>query len=105
MSAEEVFQIATGALRTDAGTWRAQIANANTIQQKLSGLHFGTFESVSFGVVMAAYEHMWTFAHERMKEAVVEFEAAGRALENIANKYERVEAERSRALQRLRDGR
>jgi hypothetical protein len=112
MTAEEVLEVATGALRADATAWRAQITHANEIQQKLAGLHFGIFESVTFGVVMAAYQEIWTFTRDRMQEAATQFEAAGRTLESIADKYERIEAERQRQMRqyeqellRLRQGR
>jgi hypothetical protein len=86
-TAEQV-QVATDALRTEAGVWDAQSTQLGAIQSKVSGLTFSRLEAGIFQVLVSVNDDLVNHVTARCGEGKTQMAAIASTLRSVADTYD-----------------
>lgn len=95
------IQVATDALRTEAGVWEAQSTQLASIASKVGGLTFSRLEAGIFQVLVSVNDELVTTVTQRSGEGQTEMTEIASTLRTVAQTYDTEEAANEHALRNL----
>ena len=81
-------QVATGALRTEAGVWDAQADQLGAIQSKVSELTFSRLEAGIFQILVSVNDDLVNHVSTRCGEGQTQMSAIASTLRSVADTYD-----------------
>ena len=102
MGQPQGFEVATDALRTEAGAWDQQSAQMGNIATKVDGLRFTRTEAGVFQLVVGPYNDVVDQVHGRCQEAVQRMKEIADTLRQVAKTYDEEERNGVHRLKNLR---
>ncbi|MGX7827346.1 hypothetical protein ACTG9Q_19890 [Actinokineospora sp. 24-640] len=95
---KQSIQVATDALRSEAGVWTAQSDVMTSIARKAEGLRLSRVEAGLFQVVFSAYEEALNTIVGRAGEGAARMTEMGTTLVQVANTYDQEEQANEHSL-------
>jgi hypothetical protein len=102
MTAPQGFEVATDALRAEAGTWDQQSSYVDKIASKVDGLRFTRLEAGVFQLFVGPYDDVVEQVHSRCTEGVQRMKQIGDTLRQVAKIYDEEERNGIHRLKNLR---
>lgn len=95
------IQVATEALRTEAGVWDAQSGQLATIQSKVSALTFSRLEAGIFQIIVSVNDDLVRHVTERCGEGATQMTAIASTLRTVADTYDAEESSNEHSFRNL----
>jgi uncharacterized protein YukE len=96
------FEVATDALRTEAGVWDQQSTQMGNIASKVDGVRFNNLEAGVFQLIVNPYGDVVTQVHDRCSEAVQRMKEIADTLRAVAKTYDEEERNGIHRMKNLR---
>jgi hypothetical protein len=97
----EQMQVATEALRTEAGVWDTQAAQLGTIESKVAALTFSRLEAGIFQVLVSVHDDLVAHVSGRAGEGRTEMGSIASTLRAVADTYDTEERSNEHAMRNL----
>ncbi len=94
-------QVATDALRTEAGVWDAQSGQLDTIRSKVAELTFSRLEAGIFQILVSVNDDLVAHVTARCGEGTTEMAAIATTLRSVADTYDTEERANEHSLRNL----
>lgn len=95
------IQVATDALRTEAGVWDAQAAQLGNIQSKVSELTFSRLEAGIFQVLVSVNDDLVNHVSTRCGEGNTQMTSIASTLRSVADTYDAEERSNEHSFRNL----
>jgi hypothetical protein len=95
------LEVATDALRADAGVWGAQSAELHTIQVMVGDLTFSRLQAGIFQVLVSVNDDLAALVITRCSEGRIQLEAVASTLRAVAGTYDAEERANEHSLRNL----
>jgi Excreted virulence factor EspC, type VII ESX diderm len=94
-------QVATDALRSEAGIWDAQADQLGNIQSKVSGLTFSRLEAGIFQILVSVNDDLVNHASTRCGEGKTQMSSIASTLRSAADTYDTEERSNEHSFRNL----